>query len=71
MVAMREGTELKQHDVEGPATFQCLRGHLRFRMSDEEVELISNSLLVLDAGVSHDVVAYRDSTFLITLSVAE
>jgi hypothetical protein len=40
------------------------------RSDEEEVELAANSLLVLDGGVPHNVVALRDSTLLITISFA-
>jgi len=68
LVGLRKGAEMKEHTVEGPASFQCLRGNLRFQLGEEEVELAANSLLVLDGGVPHNVAALRDSTFLITIS---
>jgi quercetin dioxygenase-like cupin family protein len=68
LVAMRGGAEMREHTVEGPASFQCLRGAVQFQLGDETLELSANSLLVLDTGVSHNVTAQRDSTFLITIS---
>jgi quercetin dioxygenase-like cupin family protein len=66
---MRGGAEMREHTVEGPASFQCLRGAVEFQLGDETLELSANSLLVLDTGVSHNVTAQRDSTFLITISL--
>ena len=71
LVAMREGAEMREHVVDGPASFQCLHGNIRVQLGDETIELSANSLLVLDAGVSHNVTALRDSTFLITISLAK
>lgn len=69
LVAMREGAEMREHTVDGPSSFQCLRGNVRFQLGDEAIELSAKSVLVLDAGVSHNVSALRDSTFLITSSL--
>lgn len=69
LVAMREGAEMREHTVEGPASFQCLRGNIQVQLGNETIELAANSLLVLDTGVSHNVTAQRDSTFLITISL--
>lgn len=69
LVALRGGAEMREHVVEGPASFQCLRGDVQFQLEDETIELTANSLLVLEAGISHNVTAQRDSTFLITISL--
>jgi quercetin dioxygenase-like cupin family protein len=69
LVAMRAGAEMAEHTVDGPSSFQCLRGNVRFQLGDENLELSASSVLVLDAGVSHNVRALRDSTFLITISL--
>jgi quercetin dioxygenase-like cupin family protein len=61
LVGLRKGAEMKEHTVEGPASFQCLRGNLRFQLGEEEVELAANSLLVLDGGVPHNVAALSGS----------
>lgn len=69
LVAMRAGVEMREHTVDGPASFQCLGGNIQFQLGDETIELAANSVLILDAGVSHNVTAQRDSTFLITISL--
>lgn len=69
LVAMRGGAEMREHTVDGPASFQCLRGNVQFQLGDETIELSPNSLLVVDTGIPHNVTAQRDSTFLITISL--
>lgn len=71
LVAMREGAEMREHTVDGPSSFQCLHGNIRFQIRDEAIELSENSVLVLNTGVSHNVSALRDSTFLITISLVK
>lgn len=68
LVALKKGTQLKQHEVEGPISIQCLRGNVAINAGSEPIELTSGGLLVLDRKVPHDAVALRDSAILITMS---
>lgn len=68
LMAVKRGTLIKQHQVEGPVSIQCLRGNVAIDAGGDETELTAGGLLVLDKKVPHDLKAMRDSTVLITLS---
>lgn len=67
LIAMKQGTETKEHRVDGKVTIQTLVGHLRVRLSDKTVELPVGHLLMLDRGMLHDVLALEESVFLLTM----
>lgn len=67
LVAMKENTETKEHQVDGRITIQALAGHLRVRLSDKTVELSAGQLLMLERGIVHDVQAVEESVFLLTM----
>lgn len=67
LIAMKQGTETKEHRVDGKVTIQTLVGHLRVRLSDKTVELPVGHLLMLDRGILHDVLALEESVFLLTM----
>ncbi len=67
LVAMKQNTETKEHQVDGRITIQALAGHLRVRLSDKTVELPAGRLLMLDRGILHDVLAAEESVFLLTM----
>ncbi len=67
LIAMKQGTETKEHRVDGKVTIQTLVGHLRVRLSDKAVELPAAHLLMLDRGILHDVLALEESVFLLTM----
>lgn len=68
LVALAKGTEIKQHQTEGPVSIQCLRGNVAIGAADGETELTSGGLLVLERKVPHAVRAIRESAILITMS---
>ena len=70
LVALKRGAALKQHHVDGPVSIQCLRGNVAIAVGEHTSELTSGGLIVLDAKVAHDAKALRDSSILITMSVA-
>lgn len=68
LVALAKGTEIKQHETEGPVSIQCLRGNVEIKLDRDARELTAGGLLVLDRKVPHAVRAVRDSAILITMS---
>lgn len=68
LVALAKGTQIKEHQTEGPVSIQCLRGNVAIVTGEEETELTSGGLLVLDRKVPHAVRAIRESAILITMS---
>ena len=70
LIALERGASLRQHHVDGPVSIQCLRGNVVITVGDQTSELTSGGLMVLDAKVTHGGKALRDSSILITMSVA-
>ncbi len=69
LVALRKGTVLGAHQVEGDVTLHVLRGRLEVRTAREAVRAIKGGIIALQAGVSHEAEALRGSTVLITASM--
>lgn len=67
LTALKAGARLDRHQTEAPVSLQGLRGKVRISLPDETVELTSGTLLILEAGVPHEVEAVEESVFLITL----
>ncbi len=67
LTALKAGARLDRHETEAPVSLHGLRGRVRLSLPDETVELTAGTLLVLEAGVPHEVEAVEESVFLITL----
>ncbi len=67
LIAMKQGTETKEHRVDGRITIQTIVGHLRLKLSDQTVEVPAGHLLMLDRGITHDIHAVEESVFLLTI----
>jgi quercetin dioxygenase-like cupin family protein len=67
VVALDEGGELQEHSVEGPFSVQCLLGRVVVKVEGAKHGLSTGELLVVDAGVPHDVKAEEASALLITI----
>ncbi len=66
LVSLREGSNLDEHAVDGPATVQVLQGHVALNVEGEENELRENDVAVLAPKKLHDVQAQSDSVLLVT-----
>lgn len=67
LVAMRADGRISEHHADATASIQVLSGRVRTKLPSHTVELQRGQLLVLGAGLHHDVEAAEDSTFLLTL----
>lgn len=67
VIALKAGKTISEHHADVTASMQTLSGRIRLQLPDRRVDLPVGHLLVLAAGVSHDVSADTDSTFLLTL----
>ncbi|MEO6393696.1 MAG: hypothetical protein ABIP75_17730 [Pyrinomonadaceae bacterium] len=68
-VKLRNGGVLSKHQAAGPITVLCLAGNGIFRAGqdlDETQALIAGSLITLEGGVDHEVVADPDVDLLVT-----
>jgi quercetin dioxygenase-like cupin family protein len=69
LIALRAGTVLGAHHVEGEVTLHVLRGQFEVLTGDGTLRASKGGLIALGAGVSHEARAVRDSTVLITTSM--
>lgn len=67
VIALKAGKTMSEHHADVTASVQTLSGHIRLQLPDRRADLPVGHLLVLGPGVSHDVSAESDSTFLLTL----
>lgn len=71
VIAFDEGGELKGHKVDGPFTVQCLIGRVAFSVQGRDHRLSTGDLLIVDAGVDHDVTSQELSALLFTVAATE
>lgn len=67
LVALAAGETISEHHANVTASVQTLSGQIRLQLPDRAVDVHAGQLLVLGAGLSHDVYAESDSTLLLTL----
>lgn len=67
VVAMRKGSLIKDHKADDTASVYALTGAIRLTLPERVVELPAGHLLVLERGLSHNVEAVEESTFVLTL----
>ena len=63
------GKSLPPHSVPGEITIHCLEGRLRIDADSERRDLAAGELLFLAGGVAHGVLAYEDSSALVTIAL--
>lgn len=66
VVALREGTELAEHDNPGEATVQVLTGRVRVISPETTWELRQGDLLIVP-NARHSVLAISDATIVLTV----
>jgi quercetin dioxygenase-like cupin family protein len=67
LVMVRAGGNIAAHRVGGPITAQVLKGDIEFRVGGREHRLAAGDLLVVNAGVEHEVGSDGGGTFLLTV----
>lgn len=71
VVALKSGKTISEHHANVTASLQTLSGRIRLQLPERSVEVPEGQLLVMGAGLPHDVYADTDSTFLLTLAWPE
>lgn len=64
------GGQLKDHAADGYVTVMVLSGEIRMTTAEQQHQMSSGSLLVLQPGISHDVEAVAASSVLLTVRLA-
>jgi quercetin dioxygenase-like cupin family protein len=67
LFALRAGAHLPEHKTNHGVIVHTLAGHVQIHLPAGPVEVAARSLLVLGAGVPHDVLAKEDSAVLLTI----
>lgn len=71
VLALDEGVELEDQDADGPFTIQCLLGRVVVTVQGRDHRMTTGDLLVVDAGVTHEITADEASVLLVTITLAE
>ncbi len=69
LIALHAGSEMKTHTAPGIISVQVLSGRINFRTERQTAELSEGQMLTLHKGVPHSVLAYEESTFLLTMAL--
>jgi len=69
LVALKKGTVLPPHHVDGPISIQTIRGCLRLTTERGDMDLSEGSLIALGPGVVHAAKAHEDCAILLTFAV--
>jgi quercetin dioxygenase-like cupin family protein len=69
MVALKEGTVLPPHHVEGPISIQTIRGFLRLTTERGDMDVPEGNLVALGPGVVHSAKAHEDCAILLTFAM--
>jgi quercetin dioxygenase-like cupin family protein len=67
LIVMQSDSRIAEHVALETATVYVLSGHLCLHLPDRSVDLPAGHLLLLPAGLRHDVEATGESAFLLTL----
>ena len=68
LMALKAEARIPEHRTEGRISIHTVAGHLKVRAQDRTFDLPAGRLLALDQGVLHDVEAFEDSAFLLTIA---
>jgi quercetin dioxygenase-like cupin family protein len=69
LVALKKGTALPSHHVEGPISIQTLRGCLKLTTEKGDMDVPAGSLIALGPGVVHTAKAHEDCAILLTFAM--
>lgn len=67
VVALEAGKTISEHHAKVTASVQTLSGHIRLQLPERRVDVPAGRILVMSAGLAHDVYAETDSVFVLTL----
>ena len=69
LVALKKGTVLPPHHVEGPISIQTIRGCLRLTTERGDMDVPEGNLIALGPGVVHAAKAQDDCAILLTFAM--
>lgn len=69
MIGLHADGMLPEHKSDGVISFQVLKGHIRFKVGDDEKRLVEGNMLTLHEKIPHTVIAVEESVFLLTMAL--
>lgn len=69
LMAMHAVTRMVGHKVDVPLTIHVLEGRIKVITNKDVMALEKGALLVLEAGIAHEIEAVKESVFLLTLAL--
>ncbi|WP_262245497.1 cupin domain-containing protein [Parapedobacter soli] len=70
LIALHDGSDLPTHTADGTISVQVLEGSIRFGTAEESVQLDKGQMVTLHERIPHNVLALKESLFLLTLAPA-
>ena len=67
LLCLRAGQQVPEHSAAGSITVQAITGRATFYDGEEACEMFAGSLVRLEAGRAHRVVAHTDAALLVTM----
>ena len=72
LIRMKQGSYMSHHRAEGPISLQGVMGKLRVHLPDDRMEELNpGDLLAIGSALEHDVEAFEESAFLLTIAWPE
>jgi len=68
LIVLHINARMGQHRSSGRISIQALTGHIQITAAERAFHLRPGGLLTLDPGVTHDVEAFEESAFLLTMT---
>ncbi len=69
LIGLHADGQLPEHKAEGIISVQVLKGHIRFKVGDDERKLAEGNMLTLHEKIPHSVIAIEESAFLLTMAL--
>ena len=69
IIGLQPDAAMKKHSATAALTVQVLQGSLIFETENQKSELTMGKMIVLPAGIPHQVYALKESFFLLTLAL--
>ncbi len=67
VVSLEGGRTISEHHAKVTTSVQTLSGCIRLQLPERSMDVPMGQILVMEAGLTHDVYAETDSAFLLTL----
>jgi len=68
LMAVKSGTDIRDHSVHGAAVVQLLKGQAHFELGDTSVDVAAGNAITLAAGVEHRLSVPEDALLLLVIA---